>query len=170
MCFDFQFKVLVFCFFFKCVKSIFLEFGVSLDILIFFVFDIMQLYEVIVIVIIYREDFIDIWSGDYFSMMSMCMVNDFYWIYFVRGIFEFFFIKEFQVFCIECKVWSCVEERVEVLFIGLVFNFVGVGIGWYLSVILISLLGCCMFGELEYGVDYFNVLEEFRYVFGIYNL
>lgn len=160
---DSQPKASVFCLLLKRAKSIPLEPGASLDIPISFAPDTMQLYEATVTVTIHREDPTDTWSGDYPSMMSTRMVNDLHWIYPVRGIPESLPIKESQAPCIECKARSRVEERVEVSLTGLAPNSVGAGIGRYPSVTPISLLGRRMPGELEYGVDYLNVPEEFRY-------
>ena len=167
---DCQPKASVFCLLLKRAKSIPLEPGASLDIPISFAPDTMHLYEATVTVTIHREDPTDTWGGDYPSMMSTRMVNDLHWIYPVRGIPESLPIKESQAPCIECKARSRVEERVEVSLTGLAPNSVGAGIGRYPSVTPISLLGRRMPGELEYGVDYLNVPEEFRYVFGIYHL
>ena len=53
-------------------------------------------------------------------------------------------------------------QRVEVMLSGLVPNTAGSGLGRYLSITPINLLGRHVPGEMEYGVDYLNVPEEFR--------
>ena len=93
------------------------------------------------------------------------MVNDLHWIYPVRGIPESHPVKDSQAPCIECKARSRVEERVEVTLTGLGPNTGGSGFGRYPSVTPINLLGRHVPGEMEYGVDYMNVPEEFRYCF-----
>lgn len=122
----------------------------------------MQLYEATVTLTIHREDPTDAWGGDYPSLMSKRTVNDLHWIYPVRGIPESIPIKESQAPCIECKARSRVEERVEVSLTGLAPNSAGAGLGRYPSVTPINLLGRHMIGEMNYGVDYLNVPEEFR--------
>lgn len=159
---DSQPKASVFCLLLKRAKRIPLEPGASLDIPISFAPDTMQLYEATVTVTIHREDPADTWDGDYPSMMSTRMVNDLHWIFPVRGIPESQPVKESQAPCIECKARSRVEERVEVTLTGLVPNSAGSGFGRYPSVTPINLLGRHLPGEMEYGVDYLNVPEEFR--------
>lgn len=124
----------------------------------------MQLYEATVTVTVHR-DTEDTWDGNYPSMMSTRMVNDLHWIYPVRGIPESHPVKDSQAPCIECKARSRVEERVEVTLTGLGPNTGGSGFGRYPSVTPINLLGRHVPGEMEYGVDYMNVPEEFRYCF-----
>ena len=53
----------------------------------------------------------------------------------------------------------------EVTLTGLAPNTGGSGFGRYPSVTPINLLGRHVPGEMEYGVDYMNVPEEFRYCF-----
>ena len=53
-------------------------------------------------------------------------------------------------------------QRVEVTLSGLAPNTAGSGLGRYLSITPINLLGRHVPGEMEYGVDYLNVPEEFR--------
>lgn len=158
---DSQPKDSVFCLLLKRAKSILLEPGASLDIPISFAPDSMQLHEATVTVTVHR-DTVDTWDGNYPSVMSTRMVNDLHWIYPVRGIPESHPIKDSQAPCIECKARSRVEERVEVTLTGLAPNTGGSGFGRYPSVTPINLLGRHMPGEMEYGVDYLNVLEEFR--------
>jgi len=160
---DSQPKESVFCLLLKRAKGISLEPGESLDIPISFAPDTMQLYEATVTVTIHREDPTDAWGGDYPSLMSKRTVNDLHWIYPVRGIPESIPIKESQAPCIECKARSRVEERVEVSLTGLAPNSAGAGLGRYPSVTPINLLGRHMIGEMNYGVDYLNVPEEFRW-------
>lgn len=159
---DKQPKASVFCLLLKRAKSIQLEPGATLDIPISFAPDTMQLYEATVTVTIRKEDPNDAWDGNYPSLMSTRMVNDLHWIYPIRGIPESLPIKESQAPCIECKARSRVEERVEVTLTGLDPNSAGSGVGRYPSVTPINLLGRHVTGELEYGVDYLNVPEEFR--------
>lgn len=159
---DSQPKDSVFCLLLKRAKSILLEPGASLDIPISFAPDSMQLHEATVTVTVHR-DTVDTWDGNYPSVMSTRMVNDLHWIYPVRGIPESHPIKDSQAPCIECKARSRVEERVEVTLTGLAPNTGGSGFGRYPSVTPINLLGRHMPGEMEYGVDYLNVPEEFRY-------
>jgi len=158
---DSQTKDSVFCLLLKRAKSILLEPGATLDIPISFAPDNMQLHEATVTVTVHR-DTEDTWDGNYPSMMSTRMVNDLHWIYPVRGIPESHPIKDSQAPCIECKARSRVEERVEVTLTGLAPNTSGSGFGRYPSVTPINLLGRHMPGEMEYGVDYLNVPEEFR--------
>lgn len=157
---DSQPKDSVFCLLLKRAKSILLEPGATLDIPISFAPDTMQLHEATVTVTVHR-DTEDTWDGNYPGMMSTRMVNDLHWIYPVRGIPESHPIKDSQAPCIECKARSRVEERVEITLTGLAPN-TGSGFGRYPSVTPISLLGRHVPGEMEYGVDYLNVPEEFR--------
>ena len=53
-------------------------------------------------------------------------------------------------------------QRVEVTLTGLAPNTAGSGLGRYPSITPINLLGRHVPGEMEYGVDYLNVPEEFR--------
>ena len=53
-------------------------------------------------------------------------------------------------------------QRVEVTLTGLAPNTAGSGLGRYPSITPINLLGRHVPGEIEYGVDYLNVPEEFR--------
>lgn len=160
---DTQPKDSVFCLLLKRAKSIILEADATLDIPISFAPDTMQLHEATVTVTIHR-DTEDTWNGNYPSMMSTRMVNDLHWIFPVRGIPESHPIKESQAPCIECKARSRVEERVEVTLTGLTPN-TGSGFGRYPSVTPINLLGRHVPGEMEYGVDYLNVPEEFRLLY-----
>lgn len=91
------------------------------------------------------------------------MVNELHWIIPVRGIPESYPIKESQAPCIECKARSRVEERLEVTLTGLAPNNATSGLGRYPTITPINLLGRHLPGEMEYGVDYLNVPEEFRY-------
>ena len=159
---DSQPKASVFCLLLKRAKSIPLEPGATLDIPISFAPDTMQMYEATVTVTIHKEDPEDSWKGDYPSMMSTRMVNDLHWIFPVRGIPESYPIKASQAPCVECKARSRVEERLEVTLTGLAPNTPGSGLGRYPSITPINLLGRHVPGEMEYGVDYLNVPEEFR--------
>ncbi|PFX34680.1 Calponin-likey domain-containing protein 2 [Stylophora pistillata] len=159
---DTQPKDSVFCLLLKRAKGIILEPGAILDIPISFAPDTMQLYEATVTVTIHR-DTEDNWNGNYPSLMSTRMVNDLHWIFPVRGIPESCPIKESQAPCIECKARSRVEERLEVMLTGVAPNNASSGFGRYPSITPINLLGRHLPGEMEYGVDYLNVPEEFRY-------
>ena len=90
------------------------------------------------------------------------MVNDLHWLFPARGIPESYPIKASQGPCVECRARSRVEERVEVTLTGLAPNAADSGLGRYPSITPINLLGRDVPGEMEYGVDCLNVLEEFR--------
>lgn len=159
---DTQPKDSVFCLLLKRAKGIILELGATLDIPISFAPDTMQLHEATITVTMHR-DTEDTWNGNYPSVMSTRMVNELHWIIPVRGIPESYPIKESQAPCIECKARSRVEERLEVTLTGLAPNNATSGLGRYPTITPINLLGRHLPGEMEYGVDYLNVPEEFRY-------
>ena len=83
----------------------------------------------------------------------------------MRGIPGLQPVKESQAPCIECKARSRVEERVEVTLSGLAPNTAGSALGRHSSLMPIHILGRHLPGEMDYGVDYMNVPEEFRYRF-----
>ena len=158
---EIQPKDSVFCLLLKHATGIRLEPGASLDIPISFAPDTMQLHEATVTVTIHRG-LEDTWDGNFPSVMSTRMVNDLHWIFPVKGIPESHPIKDSQAPCIECKARSRVEERVEVTLTGLAPNTGSSALGRYPSVTPIHLLARHLSGEMDYGVDYLNVPEEFR--------